>query len=62
MELNEIWQATEKIMEMLSSNGLLHFPVTYHGFKGVFIPTDNGTCHGIAVTKCNKDIYRVYSH
>ena len=62
MELKEIVQTTEEITEMLSRNGLSHFTVTHHGCKGIFIPTDNGTCPGIAVTKCNKDICRVYPH
>ena len=62
MELKEIGQTTEEITEMLSRNGLSHFPVTYHGCKGIFIPTDDGTCPSIAVTKCNKDICRVYPH
>ncbi len=52
----------EEITEFLNSNGLSHYPVTYHGCKGVFIPTDDGTCPGMAVTKCNKDICRVYPH
>lgn len=52
----------EEISEILNSNGLSHYPVTYHGCKGVFILTDDGTCPGIAVTKCNKDICRVYTH
>ena len=60
MELKEIGQTTEEITEMLSRNGLSNYPVTYHGCKGVFIPTDNTACPGIAVTKCNKDICRVY--
>ena len=64
METKEIEhiKTKEEITEMLSSNGLSHFTVTYHGCKGIFIPTDDGTCSGIAVTKCNKDICRVYPH
>lgn len=62
MELKEIGQTKEEITETLNSNGLTHFPVTYHGCKGIFIPTDNDTYPGIAVTKCNKDICRVYPH
>lgn len=52
----------EEITEILNSNGLSHYPVTYHGCNGVFIPTHDGTYPGIAVTKCNKDICRVYPH
>lgn len=62
MKTKEIGQTTEKIMEMLSRGGLSHLSVTYHGCKGVFIPTDDGTYPGIVVTKCNKDICRVYPH
>ena len=64
METKEIGQikTKEKITEILDSNGLAHFPVTYHGCKGVFIPTDDGTYPGIAVIKCNKDVCRVYPH
>lgn len=64
METKEIRRikTKEEITEILNSNGLLHYPVTYHGCKGVFIPTDDGTCPGMAVTKCNKDICRVYPH
>ena len=52
----------EEIVEILNSNGLSHYQVTYYGYKGVFIPIDDGTYPGIAVTKCNKDICRVYPH
>lgn len=56
----------EEIVEMLSDNGLLHYPVTYHGCKGFFIPAvgSEGCCTypGISVTMCNKDICRVYPH
>lgn len=62
MELKEIGQTTEKLTEMLNRNSLAHFPVTYHGCKGVFIPTDNGTYLSIDVIKSNKDICRVYPH
>lgn len=64
METKEIGQikTKEKITEILDSNGLSHYSVTYHGCKGVFIPTDDGTFPGIVVTKCNKDICRVYPH
>ena len=62
MELKEIGQTKEEITEFLNSNGLAHFTVTYHGCKGIFIPTGDGMCPGIAVTKCNKNICRVYPH
>lgn len=64
MELKEIGhiKTKEEITEILNSNGLSHYSVTYHGCKGVFIPKDDGTYPGIAVTKCNKDICRVYPH
>lgn len=64
METKEIGhiKTKEEITEFLHSNGLSHFPVTYHGCKGVFIPTDDGTYPGIAVIKCNKDVCRVYPH
>lgn len=52
----------EEIEEILNNNDLAHYQVTYHGCKGIFITTDNGTCPGIAVTKCNKDICRVHPH
>lgn len=56
----------EEISEILNSNGLLHYLVTYHGCNGFFIPTvdseDCCTYPSIAVTKCNKDICRVYPH
>ena len=52
----------EEITEILNSNDLAHYQVTYHGCKGLFIPTDDGTYPGIAVTKCNKNICRVYQH
>lgn len=52
----------EEIVGILNSNGLPYYLVTYHGCKGIFIPSDNGICPGIAVTKCNKDICRVYPH
>ena len=56
----------EEITEILNSNGLSHYPVTYHGCKGVFIPTVDSekryTYLGISVTMCNKDICRVYPH
>ena len=62
MELKEIGQITEESTEMLSRSGLSHYPVTYHGCKGVFIPTDNTAYPVISVTKCNKNICRVYPH
>ena len=64
METKEIEfiKTKEEITEILKSNGLAHYSVTYHGCKGVFIPTDVGTYPGIVVTKCNKDICRVYPH
>lgn len=52
----------EEITEFLNSNGLSHYPVTYHGCEGVFIPANDGTYPGISVTMCNKDICRVYPH
>ena len=59
-------KSKEQIEEILNSNGLSHYPVTYHGCKGVFIPTvDSENCYtypGISVTMCNKDICRVYPH
>lgn len=52
----------EEITEILNSNDLAHYQVTYHGCKGLFIPTNVGTYPGIVVTQCNKDICRVYPH
>ena len=56
----------EEITEFLNSNDLSHYPVTYHGCNGVFIPTvDSENCYtypSISVTTCNKDICRVYPH
>ena len=56
----------EEITEILNSNGLSHYPVTYHGCKGVFISTVDSenryTYPGISVTMCNKDICRVCPH
>lgn len=46
----------EEITDMLNRKGIAHCSVTYHGCKGIFIPTDDGTYLGIVVTKCNKDI------
>lgn len=64
MKTKEIGQikTKEKITDILNCNDLAHYQVTYHGCKGVFMPTDNGTYPGIVVTKCNKDICRVYPH
>ena len=59
-------KSKEKTEEILNSNGLSHYPVTYHGCNGFFIPTGNSegycTYPGISVTMCNKDICRVYPH
>ncbi|MBR3933998.1 MAG: LytTR family transcriptional regulator DNA-binding domain-containing protein [Clostridia bacterium] len=52
----------EEITEILDSNDLAHYQVTYHGCDGVFIPTDDDTYPSIVVTKFNKDIFRVYPH
>lgn len=56
----------EEITEILNSNGLSHYPVTYHGCKGFFVPVSDGenyyTYPGMSVTTCNKDICRVYPH
>lgn len=64
METKEIGyiKTKEEIVEILNSNGLPYYPVTYHGCTGIFIPSDDGICPGIAVTKCNKDICRVHPH
>lgn len=68
METKEIGhiKSKEKIEEILNSNGLLHYPATYHGCNGFFIPIGDSegrrTYPGIAVTKCNKNICRVYPH
>ena len=64
METKEIGhiKTKEEITELLNSNDLSHYLVTYHGCNGVFIPTDDGSYLSIAVTKCNKDIGRVYPH
>lgn len=64
METKEIGhiKTKEEITELLNSNDLSHYLVTYHGCNGVFIPTDDGSYPSIAVTKCNKDIGRVYPH
>ena len=56
----------EEIAEILNSNGLAHYTVTYHGCNGFFISAgDSENCctyPGISVTMCNKDICRVYPH
>ncbi len=64
METKEIGHIKnkEETSEILNSNGLAHFTVTYHGCKGIFIPKDDNTYPSIVVTKCNKDICRVYPH
>lgn len=59
-------KSKEKIEEILNSNGLSHYPVTYHGCNGLFIPAgDSEGCRaypGISVTMCNKDICIVCPH
>lgn len=68
MELKEIGHAKNKnkIIEILDSNNLSYFPITYHGCSGFFIPVSDGendrTYPGIFVTMCNKDIRRVHPH
>lgn len=68
METKEIGQikTKEEISEILHLNNLEHYQVTYHGCKGFFIPASDSedccTYPGIVVTKCNKDICRVYPH
>ncbi len=64
METKEIEhiKSKEEITEILNNNGLSHYSVTYHGCKGLFIPTNGDTYPGIVVTQCNKDICRVYPH
>ena len=68
METKEIGhiKSQEEIEKILNSNGLSHYPVTYHGCKGLFIPAGGNEGHrtypGISVTMCNKDICRVYPH
>ncbi len=59
-------KTNEEIVEILNSNGLSHYSVTYHGCNGFFISASNSescrTYPGIFVTMCNKDICRVYPH
>ena len=68
METKEIGhiKTKEEITEILNHNGLAHYMVTYHGCKGIFIPTGDSenyrTYPSIAVTMCNKDICKVYPH
>ena len=64
METKEIGhiKTKEEIVEILNNNVLSHYSITYHGCKGLFIPTNGGTYPGIVVTRCNKDICRVYPH
>ena len=68
METKEIGhiKTKEEIAEILNSNGLAHYQVTYHGCNGFFISVgDSEGCRtypGISVTMCNKDICRVYPH
>lgn len=56
----------EEIVEILNSKGLSHYPITYHGCEGLFIPAGGSegcrTYLGISVIMCNKDICRVYPH
>ncbi|MBQ7295144.1 MAG: LytTR family transcriptional regulator DNA-binding domain-containing protein [Clostridia bacterium] len=63
---NKHIKTKEEIVEILNSNGLSHYSVTYHGCNGFFIPaSDSESCRtypGISVTMCNKDICRVYPH
>lgn len=64
METKEIEQTKNKdeIAGILNNSGLSYFPTTYRGCEGFFIPVSNLTYPGLSVTKCNKDIYRVYPH
>ncbi len=68
METKEIGhiKSKEEIEEILNSNGLSYYPVTYHGCNGLFIPAGDSkgyrTYPSISVTMCNKDICRVYPH
>lgn len=68
METKEIGhlKTKEEIVEILNSNGLAYYSVTYHGCNGLFIPAgDSKGCRtypGISVTMCNKDICMVYPH
>ncbi len=68
MEVKEIGhiKSKEEIEKILNSNGLSHYPVTYYGCNGLFIPTGDikgcRTYAGMSVTMCNKDICRVYPH
>lgn len=63
---NEHIKTKEEIVEILNSNGLSHYSVTYHGCNGFFIPASYSescrTYPGISVTMCNKDICRVYPY
>ena len=56
----------QEITEILNSNDLTCFPVTYHGCKGLFITASGSenyrTYAGISVTTSNKDVCRVYLH
>ena len=68
MKIKEIGRikTKEEIAEILNSNSLSHYSVTYHGCKGLFIPVGDiegyRTYPGISVTMCNKDICLVYPH
>ena len=68
MKTKEIGHIKTKleISEILNSNDLAHYSVTYHGCEGLFIPAggseDCRTYPGISVIMCNKDICRVYPH
>ena len=59
-------KAKKQIAEILNSNDLSYFSVTYYGCNGLFIPaSDSENCRiypGISVTTCNKDIFKVYPH
>ncbi len=56
----------EEIVEILNSNGLSHYPETYHGCNGLFISESDSKCYriyqGMSVTMRNKDICRVCLH
>ncbi len=64
MKTKEIGQpkTKEEIAEILNDSGLSYFPTAHRGCEGFFIPVSNLTYPGLSVTKCNKDICRVYPH
>lgn len=62
MSVKSSEQTKEKISDILNDNDFVHFSVTYHGCKGIFIPETENIFPCITVTKCNKDICRVYPH